>query len=260
MEHGEVRRYWDRNAAVWTHLAREGWDVYRDAVNTPAFFELLPDVAGLRGLDVGCGEGHNTRLLGERGARMFGVDISEVFLGYAAGTERGAIHFIAGSAQELPFASGQFDFVTSLMCLMDLPDQAAAFREIHRVLRAGGFLQFSIVHPCFAPPYRKVLRDAEGKPYAVAVGRYFERGDGEIDRWIFSAAPKDVRDGLRAFEVPTFHRTISEWLNMVVESGFTIERVAEPRASEETARRVPAVADTRGVAYFLQVRCRKEGS
>jgi trans-aconitate methyltransferase len=40
-----------------------GHDIYRDHLNTPAFFAMLPDVEGLAGLDIGCGEGHNTRLL-----------------------------------------------------------------------------------------------------------------------------------------------------------------------------------------------------
>jgi SAM-dependent methyltransferase len=255
MDHLEVRRYWDRNAESWTKLARQGWDVSRDALNTPAFLELLPDISGKRGLDVGCGEGHNTRLLAERGAEMFAIDISQAFIKFAAASESG-IRFVVGSAQELPFAASQFDFVASLMCLMDLPDQTGALKEIHRVLRPGGFLQFSILHPCFVPPYRKLLRNANGEPYAVEVGRYFERGDGEIERWIFSAAPMDVKAGLPPFEVPTFHRTLSEWLNAVVDSGFTIEELSEPRASEETARRVPIVADTRTVPYFLHLRCR----
>ena len=43
---------------------------YRDYLNTPAFFKMLPDVAGLIGLDVGYGEGHNTRLLAELGTQM----------------------------------------------------------------------------------------------------------------------------------------------------------------------------------------------
>jgi hypothetical protein len=53
---------------------------------------------------------------------------------------------------------------------------------------------------------------------------------------------------------------MAEWLNAVVESGFTIERSAEPHADQETARRVPHVADTRIVAYYLHVRCRKAAS
>ncbi len=87
--------------------------------------------------------------------------------------------------------------------------------------------------------------------------RYFDRIDGEIDRWLFSAAPAALKAGLKDFEVPRFHRTLSEWLNVVIKSGFLIEQVAEPRADEGTAKRVPAVADTRIAAYFLHVRCRK---
>ena len=44
-----------------------------------------------------------------------------------------------------------FDFVTSFMALMDMPDQGRVLREIARVLKPGGFLQFSILHPCFVP-------------------------------------------------------------------------------------------------------------
>jgi len=47
MDHREVGRYWNENADNWTALARAGFDVYRDLLNTPAFFELLPDVNGL---------------------------------------------------------------------------------------------------------------------------------------------------------------------------------------------------------------------
>ena len=33
---------WNANAAAWTELSRAGFDRYRDLVNTPAFFRLLP--------------------------------------------------------------------------------------------------------------------------------------------------------------------------------------------------------------------------
>lgn len=80
MDDDEVARYWEANAEAWTRLTRAGYDVYRDNVNTPGFLRILPDIFGLRGLDLGCGEGHNTRLVARRGARMTAVDIADTLL------------------------------------------------------------------------------------------------------------------------------------------------------------------------------------
>ena len=80
MDHLTVGDCWNGNAEAWTKLARAGYDTYRDHLNTPAFLALLPPVEGLEGLDLGCGEGHNTRLIAQRGARMTGLDIAEIFL------------------------------------------------------------------------------------------------------------------------------------------------------------------------------------
>src|SRR5437870_12788887 len=87
MDHKEAGRYWNESAESWTKLARAGYDIYRDYLNTPAFFAMLPDVAGLAGLDIGCGEGHNTRLLAKRGAKMTAVDIAEGFIAHARQAE-----------------------------------------------------------------------------------------------------------------------------------------------------------------------------
>ena len=59
----EVAHYWRLNARAWTELSRQGWDVYRDTLNTPAFLAMLPEIGGRSGIDIGCGEGHHTRLL-----------------------------------------------------------------------------------------------------------------------------------------------------------------------------------------------------
>ena len=36
MDHTEVAEFWESNAEAWTKLARAGYDVYRDHLNTPA--------------------------------------------------------------------------------------------------------------------------------------------------------------------------------------------------------------------------------
>jgi ubiquinone/menaquinone biosynthesis C-methylase UbiE len=260
MDHNEVGRYWDRNADTWTALVRQGYDVYRDHLNTPAFLAMLPEVRGLRGIDIGCGEGHNTRMLARRGAHMTAIDISEAFIRHAKDEESRqplGIAYQNASAVALPFAGEQFDFATAFMSLMDIPEQDKALAESRRVLRPNGFLQFSIIHPCFVPPHRRNIRDAQDNVVAVEIGRYFDSVDGEIERWTFNGAPKEVRSSVAPFEVPRFHRTLSQWVNMTIEAGFAIERMGEPRADDETAQRVPYVADTQVAPIFLHVRARK---
>lgn len=265
MDPAEAAKLWESNAEAWTRLVRAGFDVYRDGLNTPSFLEILPHVAGLHGLDIGCGEGANTRALARLGATMRGIDVAPTFIRYARESEQDTplgITYDVADGQALPFPDCAFDFVTAFMALMDMPAQDRALREAARVLRPGGFLQFSILHPCFAPPYRKVLREADGSTRAIEVARYFDRVDGEIETWCFSAAPPEVHEQLlhqrvKPFQVPRFHRTLSEWIDMVLQAGLAIEKLAEPRASDEQAKRIPALADTQVAPLFLIVRARK---
>ena len=78
-----------------------------------------------------------------------------------------------------------------------------------------------------------------------------------MSEWIFSSAPPEAKAGLPPFRIPRFTRPLSEWLNLLVDAGFAIERLAEPRASDELLRQYPMLQDTQVVAYFLHVRARK---
>jgi ubiquinone/menaquinone biosynthesis C-methylase UbiE len=261
MDHLEAGNYWNENAEAWTVLARAGYDLYRDLLNTPAFFENLPAVKGLRGLDIGCGEGHNTRLLASLGAQMDAIDISEIFIAHAQareGVEPQSIRYQVASALALPFAADTFAFATAFMSLMDVPDFETALREAHRVLKPGGFLQFSITHPCFNTWHRKNIRDASGKTIAIEVGDYFRNRDGELEEWIFGAAPEDLRRPFSKFKIPRFDRTLSQWVNAVIAAGFVLEHLAEPCPSPETIAQYPYLQDSAVVAYFLHFRCRKK--
>jgi SAM-dependent methyltransferase len=260
MDHREVGRYWNRNADAWTRLSRAGYDVYRDHFNTPAFLRMLPEVRGLSGLDIGCGEGHNTRLAAGRGAKMIGIDIAERFIEHARATEQSeplGIEYRVASAVELPFAEGTFDFAVAFMSLMDIPENDRALAEAARVLRPGGFLQFSITHPCTDTPHRKNLRGPDGRTYALEVGGYFRVDEGRIDRWLFGAAPPEAKAGLEAFEVPRFFHTLGDWINLVIAAGLRIERVEEPAADDDAVRQCPAVQDTQIMPYFVHLRARK---
>lgn len=260
MNHEEVGRFWNANADAWTKLSRAGYDVYRDFLNTPAFFAMLPAVNGLSGLDIGCGEGHNTRLLAQRRALVTAIDISEVFIAHAKQLEEQeslGIDYQVASAVEPPFDDARFDFATAFMSLMDIPETDRALAEAYRVLKPGGFLQFSITHPCFDTPHRRNLRNENGLTYAIEVGDYYRNLDGEVTEWLFGATPPDVKQGLPKFKTPRFTRTVSQWLNLLIETGFRLERIEEPRPSDETVRACPDMQDAQVVAYFLHIRARK---
>jgi ubiquinone/menaquinone biosynthesis C-methylase UbiE len=260
MEDEEVGRHWEENAEAWTVLSRKGYDVYRDALNTPAFLALLPDVAGRSGIDIGCGEGHNTRLVAQRGAKMCAVDIARTFIRFAEEEDARAplgIEYRVASATSLPYADGRFDFAIATMSLMDVSDLAGALKETHRVLAPGGFFQFSILHPCFVPDHRKEVRDASGRSIAVTIAGYFDSVPGDIETWSFSAAPEEERSRFPPFRIPRFHRTLSVWVNALLRAGFAIEAIEEPRPSVETIARFPRL-DHAGIApFFLHARVRR---
>ena len=187
---------------------------------------------------------------------MVAIDIAPGFLRRAR-VESGSVRYAAASAQQLPFPDASFDFVTAIMSLMDVPQPDRALQESPRVLKPGGFVQFSISHPCFDTVHRRRVKDVEGRTIAMEVGGYFDLPDGEIDEWIFHSAPPEVTAGLPKFRVPRFHRTVSDWLNMIVDAGLDLERVAEPRAGSDAVTRFPRLAGTGVVPFFLHIRCRK---
>jgi SAM-dependent methyltransferase len=94
---------------------------------------------GARVLDVGCGTGANGPVLADGPGRVvFGIDRSDVPLGLAGTGERGHRARLRGDAAKLPFADASFDLVVALDVLEHLDDDAAAARELWRVLRPGG--------------------------------------------------------------------------------------------------------------------------
>ena len=189
----DTRQIWNANAAAWTELSRAGFDRYRDLVNTPAFFGLLPPVDGLLCLDLGCGEGYNTRLLAGRGARVVALDVAELFIAAAVGEDRHRIRYLIGDGAVLPFRASAFDAVTAFMSLMDVADPELTLCEIARVLRPGGFVQFSVVHPVIGAPAGRWVNDESGARQARAVGDYFYEGP-LTETWSFGAAPAEFRE------------------------------------------------------------------
>ena len=54
-----------------------------------------------------------------------------------------------------------------------------------------------------------------------------------------------------------FTRTLSEWLNLLIDTGFVLERLGESRPSDEAVRERPRLQSAQVVDFFVHVRARK---
>lgn len=115
------------------------------------FSEVAAGLSGVEGgrvLDVGCGWGYNLFLLGGLGFDPVGIDIVQndfPAAGRIADANGTRLHLAGADVSRLPFRSGSFVAVTSVETMEHVfrEDRAKAFREIARVLVAGGRLSLS---------------------------------------------------------------------------------------------------------------------
>lgn len=103
---------------------------------------LLPG-AGARVIDIGCGDGRHLRAAIDRDCTAIGVDYDAAALREtrrnlltAHGSQLTA-QLLAADAAHLPFRDAAFDAAICTETLEHLPDDAAAVREIARVLTSG---------------------------------------------------------------------------------------------------------------------------
>ena len=95
-------------------------------------------------LDVACGTGYGSALLGEKAAAVFGVDLSAEAVRHARrhyGSPK--VHFAQSGCLTLPFPSGQFDLVAAFEIIEHLEDPEAFLAELQRVLQPAGLLLLS---------------------------------------------------------------------------------------------------------------------
>jgi ubiquinone/menaquinone biosynthesis C-methylase UbiE len=108
---------------------------------------------GARVLDVGCGTGAQLGIYRRLQCHLFGVDSSPSMLDMARKRLAGSADLALADACSVPFLSGGFDLVVSMLTLhgMPLETRVCALSEMRRLLKPSGRVLLIDFHP---GPYR----------------------------------------------------------------------------------------------------------
>lgn len=226
----EVGRYpqYDVFADEFRDHAESGF--YNARLDRPACLELLGDVSGLSVLDAACGPGLYAEQLVRRGATVHGFDHSPRMVELARSRAPEAEFHLHDLADPLDWlADDTFDAALFALALEYVDDRIATLRELHRVLRPGGALVLSRMHP---------------------TGDWLRQGGSYFDvRLVEETWSRGWQ--LRYWLAP-LERTCEE----LYEAGFLIERLWEPRPASSDAQIRPEDAErlSREPSGFLALR------
>lgn len=124
------------------------------------------------------------------------VTVSELFDDVEAGQFRGGVQ--CQDVQRLTYADGSFDLVTSTEVFEHVPDDRRAFAEVHRVLRPGGALVFTVPLMDTAPTLERARLDHGGVVHLTEPEYHGDRLRGRGRVLAFRTYGPDILDRLRA--------------------------------------------------------------
>ncbi len=215
------------------------------AAEWPAMRALLPEMRGLRILDLGCGFGWFCRWAREQGAaQVLGIDLSERMLARAkAATADPAITYRRADLEHLDLPGASFDLAYSSLALHYIEDLAGLLARVHGALVPGGHLVFSVEHPIFTAPSRPSWSLEADDRRTWPVDGYLAEGPRVTD-WLARGVIKQ-------------HRMLGTYLNLLLRLGFALSHVEEWGPTEEQIAAQPAWADERQRPPFLLVAARR---
>ncbi len=149
--------WWRKNPSACPYGQRFWVEAPHPIITRERLRAVLRPEAGERLLEVGVGTGYYSLDLAEwagPGGAVELFDLQQEFLDHVmrGAAERGLANLVPtrGDATDLPYADASVDAVVLTAVLGEIPDSAAALREIRRVLRPGGRL---VVGELFGDPH-----------------------------------------------------------------------------------------------------------
>ena len=252
---------WNEAADAWTDFVRDGKDICREYLNTPATLKLIDNVEGKKILDLACGEGYHSRMLAKMGAEVTGTDISERMIQLATEHEKkeplGIEYHAADAADLTTLADSSFGMVVSFMAFMDFDDLEGATRETARVLKPSGELVFSIVHPCFEHLGEQVSwfggivqDDGQIIETDMVPDDYFYRYKFVL-KWQMKRIDKP-------FTTTGFRRPLMDYVNALGNNGLYISQMLEPQPTKEGVEKHPSLEREMKVPLSIIIKAVKQ--
>ena len=216
------------------------------AAEWPAMRSLLPELRGMRVIDLGCGFGWFCRWAREQGAaQVLGLDVSANMLARArADTADPAIVYRQEDLEGLVLPAASFEAAYSSLALHYVERLERLLGQVHNALVPGGSLVVSVEHPIYTAPSRPEWTvDADGRR-SWPVDQYLIEGPRSTD-WLTKGVIKQ-------------HRTLATYLRLLKAAGFAVTHLEEWGPTDEQIAERPALADEKQRPAFLLVAARAE--
>lgn len=135
---GEATEY---DCRRWSTLAGK----YINDVQIGIVEEMLPDMAGLKAIDVATGTGRFAFCLAARGANIVAIDTSQAMLDackdkFERGGKSESLQQLLCSATNVPLPDGSFQVATCINALNHIPNPGKVVAELGRLTAAEGIV------------------------------------------------------------------------------------------------------------------------
>jgi len=237
---------WDRHAAGYQAGAQLPTDVahYGPDIGTEADYRLLGDLKGKRVLELGCGGAQCSIAFAKQGATAIGIDFSAEMLAFGkrlCEREEVKVELRHGDLADLAFLrADSIDLAFSAYAFGYVEDLNRVFRQVHRVLKVGAPLVFSLPHPAY-----DMLDDDAPQPMMIRRS-YFDRSPIEY-----------THNGIAFTD---YHHTISDLFTSLNRASYRVDTILEPEPVGNGPRSQFWRDTFRYVPRTLIIRARKEGN
>lgn len=216
------------------------WSVANPVNNNydrPTILRLAGDLAGKHVLELGCAAGGLTAQLVERGADVLGVDVEPQMIEIASRKLGNRANFRIVDLDQPPqlAPSSSIDIVVASLVLHYIKDWQPIMAELHRCLKPGGALVFSLHHPITA----WLLSDRSD----------YHRTELISEVWDWYGRPVTAQ---------SYRRPLSAIFGEIRQAGFAIDTVEEPQIEPSPEIDAELLRTLNTQPFFIFVRAIRE--